>query len=449
MESATKSEILAALSHALDLVEGQPEGHAVRTCLLASKIAERLELPESARNDLYFAALLKDSGCSSNSARIHKIFGGDELLIKQGVKVIDWSSQIESVKYALRATERGRSVAAKLRRMLSNLGPPAKVMDEVTIARCTRGAAIARMLGFSENTALAVEHLDEHWDGKGSPRRLQGEQIPMLARVLCLSQTMEVFFTTFGLEAAAQMVEKRRGSWFDPQVADAARSLSADTSFWEQLHAHAGDTVQHLPLDAAHAIAGETDIDTICEGFAMIVDAKSSFTATHSSRVTEVAVELGMMFSFDQDRLRTLRRAALLHDIGKLGVPNSILEKPGRLDDEEFARIRQHPRHSYEILKPIKAFDRVAEIAAAHHERLDGKGYWRGFSAAQLDLDMRILAVADVFDALSAERPYRGALPLDKVFAIMDREAGTALDSECIGLLRGRKLREVPLSQAA
>jgi putative nucleotidyltransferase with HDIG domain len=181
----------------------------------------------------------------------------------------------------------------------------------------------------------------------------------------------------------------------------------------------------------------------------MIVDAKSSFTAAHSSRVTEVAVELGMLFGFDQDRLRTLRRAALLHDIGKLGVPNSILEKPGRLDGDEYLRVQQHPRHSFEILKPIRAFHRVADIASAHHERLDGKGYWRGLTASELDLDMRILAVADVFDALSAERPYREALPLPEVFAIMDREAGTGLDASCVDALRARKWQDSEMQRAA
>jgi putative nucleotidyltransferase with HDIG domain len=449
MERATKAEILAALSHALDLVEGQPEGHAVRTCLLASRIAEEMALSDQDRDSLYFAALLKDSGCSSNSARIHKIFGGDEMLVKQGVKTVDWSSPLESIKYAIGATERGNGVVSKLRRMLGNLGPPAKVMDEVTLARCTQGAAIARQLGFDEAVAQAVEHLDEHWDGRGSPRHLRGDEIPVLARILGLAQTLEVFFTTFGLTAAMDMLDRREGTWFDPVTASAARSLAGDRGFWELLRAHAEESVQHLPIGAASAVADETDIDQICVAFAMIVDAKSSFTAAHSSRVTDVAVELGMLFEFDHERLRTLRRAALLHDIGKLGVPNSILEKPGRLDAGEFDRVQQHPRHSFEILKPIRAFDRVADIAAAHHERLDGSGYWRGLTASELDLDMRILAVADVFDALSAERPYREALPLPEVFAIMDREAGTGLDAACVDALRARKMKGIAMPQAA
>lgn len=156
-----------------------------------------------------------------------------------------------------------------------------------------------------------------------------------------------------------------------------------------------------------------------------------------------------MMYGFDQERLRTLRHAALLHDIGKLGIPNSILEKPGKLDDDEFARIKLHPQFSYEILRPIRAFERVAEIAAAHHERLDGRGYWRGLSADQLDLDMRILAVADVFDALSAERPYRGAMPMPEVFAILERESSTGLDPECVAMLKSRRLRYEEVRKAA
>jgi response regulator RpfG family c-di-GMP phosphodiesterase len=239
MERATKAEILAALSHALDLVEGQPKGHAVRTCLLASRIAEEMALSDCDRDSLYFAALLKDSGCSSNSARIHKIFGGDEMLVKQGVKTVDWSSPLESIKYAIGATERGNGVVSKLRRMLGNLGPPAKVMDEVTLARCTQGAAIARKLRFEEAVAQAVEHLDEHWDGRGSPRHLRGSEIPLLARILGLAQTLEVFFTTFGLTAAMDMLNRREGTWFDPETVQAARSLSDDDGFWELLRAHA------------------------------------------------------------------------------------------------------------------------------------------------------------------------------------------------------------------
>lgn len=435
-EQITKAEVLTALSRALDLVEGQPEGHAARTCLIASRLAAVLQLDAGLRDAVFFASLLKDSGCSSNSARIHKIFGGDELLLKRNVKVVDWSSQFTSVKFALAHTEPGNGLFAKLQRMLANIGPPAKVMDEVTMARCTQGAGIAKMLGFDETVAAAVENLDEHWDGKGSPRHLCAHEIPLAARILGLAQTVEVFFTTFGLEAAMDMLRERSGRWFDPELVQATLVFQSDTVFWDSLREHASENVQRLPLDAAHEVAEEADLDQICAAFAKIVDAKSSYTAEHSTRVTEVAVRIGSAMGLMPALLQELRRAALLHDIGKLSVPNSILEKPGRLDDVEFARVREHARHSYEILKPIRAFKRVAEIAAAHHERLDGRGYWRGLTADDLDLEMRILAVADVFDALSAERPYRSALSLDQVFDIMDAEAHVALDGECIEVLK-------------
>jgi HD-GYP domain-containing protein (c-di-GMP phosphodiesterase class II) len=446
----TKAEILIALSHALDLVEGQPKGHAARTCLIASKIAETMKLSEEDRNSLYNAALLKDAGCSNNSARIHKIFGGDEFLSKQRVKYIDWANPVESVKFAFANTERGAGLSQKLKRMISNIGPPGKVMDEVTLARCTRGAAIAKQLGFDENVAKAIESLDEHWDGKGSARHLVGDEIPLLAQILCLSQTVEVFFTTFGVQAALEMAQNRKGKWFSHEIVQVFKSISTDTEFWQNVSEHAESAANEIPLEASSSTATDADIDQICEAFAMIVDAKSSFTAEHSERVTEYAVMLGQSFELDPERMRVLKRASLLHDIGKLGVSNSILEKPGKLDEEEFAQIRQHPRYSYQILKPIRVFQREAEIASAHHERLDGRGYWRGLSAEQLDLEMRIVAVSDVCDALRAKRPYRDALPLKEVFNILEKEAGTALDPECVSNLKMMLLdAEVPQRTAA
>lgn len=445
----TKAEILIALSHALDLVEGQPAGHAARTCLISSRIASALGLSDKQKDDVYFASLLKDAGCSSNAARIHKIFGGDDFIIKHGVKLVDWSNPIQSLKYAVTNTERGGTIGQKLRRMVSNLGTPAQVMDQVTLARCTRGSAIAKKLGFSDEAARAVELLDEHWDGKGSPYHLKADKIPLEAQIVSISQTIEVFYTAYGIEAAAAMAKERQGSWFAPHLVQAFLSFAKDEPFWRGVSLHADRSAQEIPVGAAIENAAEADIDQICEAFAMIVDAKSSFTAEHSSRVTDYAVMLAESYGFTGRRLTILRRASLLHDIGKLGVSNRILEKPGKLDDEEFAVIRQHSKHSWEILKPISVFKREAEIASGHHERLDGKGYWQGLSGDQLDLETRILAVADVYDALSAERPYRGAMPREKVFEILEKEASSALDADCVYRIKDLTEAEPALAMAA
>jgi putative nucleotidyltransferase with HDIG domain len=427
-----KAEILAALSRALDLVEGQPQGHSARTCLIATQIAQLLDLEDSDIDAIYIGALLKDAGCSNNSARIHKLFGGDDFLIKGRVKLVDWSNPIDSLKFAMAHTEHGQGVVTKLRRMLGNINTPARVMDEVTTARCTRGAMIAKMLGFDEHVQAAVRDLDEHWDGKGSPTHKRGNEIPLHARVVCLAQTLEVFVTTFDVETAFDMMEKRRGKWFDPELVDVCRALKDNQILWAMHSRHTLANTTELPVGAAHDVALDKDVDTICEAFAMIIDAKSSFTAEHSTRVTKYALELADHFGLNAAQATFVKRASLLHDIGKLGVSNSILEKPGKPTDEEFATIKLHPKFTHEILQEVRGFERVTEIASAHHERLDGKGYWRGLDASQLDLEMRIVSAADVFDALTAERPYREALPLSKVFEIMDKEAGSALDPTCI-----------------
>ncbi len=440
----SKASILGALSRALDLVEGQPEGHALRTARIALRIADRLGLPEEAREDLYFASVLKDSGCTNNSVRIQKIFGGDEHLAKAAVKLTDWTSALESLKFAWRHTEKGRSVVAKLRRMARNVGTPAQVMNEVTEARCTRGAAIARMLSFRSPVAEAILHLDEHWDGRGSPYRVRGGAIPLLGRILCLSQSVEVFFSAFGPAAALQMAKDRAGTWFDPETVKACEAAYGQMEDWEPLGL---PEIQDAELPQMGTATMDSDLDAICEAFAMIVDAKSSFTAEHSTRVMRYSVELGNAFGFGPARLANLRRAALLHDIGKLGVPTGILEKPGRLEEDEFRRIQLHPRFGFEILGRIPTFEYLAEIASNHHERLDGKGYWRGLGAEALSLDVRIVSVCDVFDALSADRPYREAMPPEQVWAILGKEAGGGLDPDCVAALRERcEMASLPLA---
>ena len=322
-----------------------------------------------------------------------------------------------------------------MRRLVKMAGTPANLMDEVTAQRCSRGAEIAHSLGFGDDCAEAILHLDEHWDGQGSPDHIEGHRIPMLARIVCLAQTMEVFAATYGVSAAYQVVRKRSGKWFDPQLAKVVCSFSRDQVFWARHARHvAGETVAvDAPPAALVRQAGTTD--EICRAFASVVDAKSTFTGEHSSRVASYAVGIGSLVGLPPAELTMLQRAGLLHDLGKLAVPNSILDKPGRLDDNEFARVREHPRHSWEVLRRVPAFARIAELASAHHERLDGNGYWQGRDASQLDLATRCLTAADVFDALTAERPYRAAMTTDEALGIMRREEGSAFDPRCLEAL--------------
>lgn len=173
----------------------------------------------------------------------------------------------------------------------------------------------------------------------------------------------------------------------------------------------------------------------LCQAFAQIVDAKSPFTYNHSNGVANTAVAIAKKLGFDSARVLFIRHAALLHDLGKMAVSNAILEKPGKPDEAEWQALKAHPAHTGNILRCISGFEQLSEVAASHHEKLDGTGYHRGLTAARLPVEARILVVAYIFDALSAKRPYRDALPLEKVLAIMQKDAPHALDATCLEAL--------------
>ena len=195
--------------------------------------------------------------------------------------------------------------------------------------------------------------------------------------------------------------------------------------------------------------ANAARLDRIAEAFARVVDAKSPFTARHSERVADIAVGIGRRLGFHPDTLRDLRRAGLLHDVGKLAVDNLILDKPGRLTEEGLAVVRRHPVHSRKILELAPCFAPIAALAANHHERLDGRGYPRGLGAADLDPPMRVLAVADVFEALTASRPYRQALPVEAALEIIARDVPHSLDPCAFAALRDLAAGSPPTARRA
>jgi len=432
MPTLCLAEILASLNCALDLTSGQVPGHAERTCLIGIRLGAAVGLSADEMQSLYHALLMKDAGCSSNAARMFEIYGSDDIEAKYASKIIDWSNIVEAVKYAAAHTLPEGSLLARANKMLKLAGV-GNVGDQLMQSRCSRGAQIALSLGFGEAAADCIKYLDEHWDGHGAPHHLKADQIPILARIACVAQTLEVFQTTFGLGPAYEMLRARSGRWFDPELVRVAHSFRQDDAFWYSVRETPHTTLLGLDIEAATEPATDERLDSVCDAFAQIVDSKSQFTGEHSSRVCEYTLEIAEGLGIAGERKTTLRRAALLHDIGKLAVPNTILDKNGKPTDEEWACIRRHPYHTQQILSRITGFERLTEIASAHHERLNGKGYFQGLTADELDLDMRIIAVADVFDALSAKRPYRDALPIEKVFAILDSDA---LDPDCVAVLK-------------
>lgn len=434
------SDVVSALSVALDLTEGQPMGHSIRSCILGMRIADELQLPMQDCQDLYYALLLKDSGCSSNSARMHQIMGADEIQAKREVKLEDWTKpSLSGLSYLNRNVMPGLPWWSRAIRMIK-LGIQQKRNNaELIGARCERGAEIARKIGLSENAAQAIRALDEHWNGGGYSEGRKGNEIPLLARIMNVTQTLDVFAFRSNPADAVKVISDRSGSWFDPEIVRVVRALKDDQALWDQVKAtNAREYV--LQMEPGIAIPASAErIDSLCEAFAQVIDAKSSYTFSHSVGVMEAAVEIAEGLGLAPALMTMVRRAALLHDIGKLSVSNSILEKNGALTDAEWKIMKMHPVYTRIILEKISGFEHLAFIAGAHHERLDGLGYPNGLASAQLTLPARIVAVADVFQALSENRPYREGLPLEVVLGIMEKDVPHRLDADCVAVLARKK----------
>jgi HD-GYP domain-containing protein (c-di-GMP phosphodiesterase class II) len=422
MADIALSGVIGALSYALDVTEGQPPGHSLRSCLIGMRLAEEIGLDARARSDLFYALLLKDAGCSANASRMAALFGADDGEAKRTSKRVNWSRPLAALVWS------GRTVGWSAER-LRTIRAEGEVTRSLMQARCDRGAEIARMLFLTDETADAIRALDEHWDGRGQPSGLKGEEIPLLGRILCLAQTVEIFHADGGVRAAWAVARRRCGRWFDPALVDAFGAMRRDRDFWAALATP--DVSAWEPPEQVLAV-DESRLDRIAEAFARVVDAKSPYTARHSERVAELAVGTSVMLGLGALGLRDLRRAALLHDIGKLAISNRILDKPAKLTEEEFTKVREHPLYSLRILERAPCFSSIAWIAAAHHERLDGSGYPFGLGADKLTTPMRVLAVADVYEALTAERPYREALARPAAMEILGRDA---LDADAVAAL--------------
>jgi HD-GYP domain-containing protein (c-di-GMP phosphodiesterase class II) len=425
------SGVIAGLSYALDLTEGEPPGHAVRSCMIGMRIADELRLDEAVRSDLFYALLLKDAGCSANSARMAALFGANDHEAKRTSKRVNWSGAFPAFVWAVRTVAPGGTLHARVDRLLA-IKHEGEVTKSLMQARCDRGAEIALKLGLTRPTAEAIRTLDEHWDGAGQPRGLRGSEIPLLGRILCLAQTTEMFHADRGVEAAVQVARRRRGQWFDPQLVDALEDIGRDRGFWASLVD--GDVAAWEPEDRL-LLADDARLDGIADAFAGVIDAKSPWTYRHSDRTSVVAMSVAAMLGWSEEAISEIRRGGLLHDVGKLGISNRILDKPASLTAAEFAKVRQHPVIGERILARSPGFQDLAPLAGAHHERLDGGGYPHGLTAERLTMPMRLMAVADVYEALTSERPYRPAMDSNRALEVLRGEVPDRLDGDVFAAL--------------
>ncbi|HTU59265.1 MAG TPA: HD domain-containing phosphohydrolase, partial [Polyangiales bacterium] len=320
--------------------------------------------------------------------------------------------------------------------ILGSLRTKEESAQELITTRCQRGAAIARRLRFSEAVAQGIHSLDEQWNGRGRPDHRAGTQIPIYSRIALLAQVVDVFCISDGPAAALAEAKSRSGSWFDPELVRALESIGLEDPLWAMLKAPDLAQLVFAEEPAQFSVIVDDDyLDEVAGAFGEVVDSKSPYTAGHSSRVAVYTDLVARELDVDPARRRWLHRGALLHDVGKLGVSNAILDKPGKLNPEEWEAVKRHPVYTEAILSRIPQFAELALVSAAHHERLDGKGYPRGLQAEAIALETRIITICDVFDAITAARPYREAIAIPRALEIMRESVDTALDAECFEAL--------------
>jgi HD-GYP domain-containing protein (c-di-GMP phosphodiesterase class II) len=444
------SELIASLSYALDITEGQPPGHCVRCCWIGMHIGRQAGLSEQELWELYYTLLLKDLGCSSNAARICELYLTDDLGFKRDFKTVgDGLPQV--LGFVLKHTGLKAGLAERFRSVMTILRDGPALAQELIATRCQRGAEIAGLLRFPKGVSDGIYSLDEHFNGNGKPDRLAGEAIPVYSRIALLAQVVDVFRIEGGRAAALNEARARAGQWFDPRLVAAFEEVARSDGFWDMLDGPDIDqAVAGLqPLGQSLQQTLDDDyLDDIAAAFGQVVDAKSPYTSGHSARVALYTDMIGESLGLSDARRRWLKRGALLHDVGKLGVSNSVLDKAGALDRAEWDAVKEHALFTETILSRITAFRELAAIAGAHHERLDGGGYPRGLSADEIRIETRIITTADIFDAITAARPYRGAIPLPQALEMMGKTVGTALDPDCYAALV-RAVERVPFPAAA
>lgn len=433
------SDAVAALSHALDISEGHEPQHGLRTAVIGMRIGNELGLASDLRQDLYYTLLLKDLGASSNASQVYHLFGTDDWRLKRALRSVDLGDINEGAWFMLSQLPASVPLTKRLRYALELGLGRFHAGHTLMRNRAERGAQFALDLGMGVPVADAIRAVGERYDGRGHPFGLSGDGVPLLARIAAVALAIELAFTAEGQEAAQRVAVQGRGERFDPDVVDAVLKLWRTDRVCYDLDS---DTVwrsltEVAPVELPTSVADER-FDRVAEVMARVIDAKSPWTYKHSTRVKDIA--LGVAFELpgveaDPERFRALTRGALLHDIGKLGLSNGLLDKPGHLVTGEVESVQLHTVYSEHILSWIRPFQEALPFAAGHHERIDGRGYHSAVPAALLDQDVRVLAVADQFEALTSSRPHRDAFSAEDALGILAADAGLGVDEAALAAL--------------
>lgn len=401
------AELIAALSLATDLGLGMPQEHVLRQCRIALGLADRVGVEDDAeRAAVYYTAMLAWVGCTADSHELAAQFG-DEIEFRAAAHEVDLAGE-PMMDFLLSRVGTGRPAIERRRMAADVVASRGRVAAEAMTAHCQVASQIARRFGLGPEVQQPLVHVFARWDGRGIPDGAGGEQLPLAIRLVQIAAIAEVQHRNEGTDAAVAVTQERSGGQFDPRLAEtfadcAAELLDglADESSW--------DAVIAAEPGLARPLVGER-LDEAFETLADFADLKSPWFTGHSRGVAKLAAAAAEVTGLAVEAVTELRRAALVHDLGRTGVPNTIWDKPGPLTDAEWERVRLHPYYADRMLSRPEALARLGAIAACHHERLDGSGYHRSLPGSALSPSARILAAADAYHAMTEARPHRDAL---------------------------------------
>jgi HD-GYP domain-containing protein (c-di-GMP phosphodiesterase class II) len=431
------AELLASVSLATDLGTGQPLGHALRTCTIATALAGELGCDAEEARTVHQFALLRFLGCTSDAAETAAQVGGDDRAYNAAMAPVFMGSGRQLLGRHVRSVAPGRPALRRAALVARGLADPNGAQRSLA-THCEVGAMLARRAGLAAPVVDALAHAYERWDGKGYPEQLSGDAIPLAVRVVVTARDADLA-ARLGTDPRAWLRE-RRGRAYDPTVVDAFERVGR-----EALAGLDGADEWELALAAEPspaATVGHDTLDPVLTAFADFADIKSPWIRGHSRTVASLAEAAGSHAGLDETVCGRLRHAGLVHDLGRVAVENGIWDKPGPLTTPEWERVRLHPYYTERILARCGALGSLVQPASSHHERVDGSGYHRSLAADALSPPERILAAADVFAALTAERPHRPALRDDEAAAVLEDEAGATLDADsvaCVLAAAGRR----------
>jgi HD-GYP domain-containing protein (c-di-GMP phosphodiesterase class II) len=428
------AELVAALSLGIDLGFGQPMEHVLRQCLIALRLGERVGLDDDERTVVYYTALLVNVGCHTDAHEQAKWFGDDIAL-----KSTKYDYEFRSVRGAVATVRRlgaGNPALLRFRVGLEFAISGRRDFEGMIEHHAAMARSLGEELGLREEVLTALGAAYETWDGRGWPGRCAGDEIPIAARLAQLAEFVEVAHRVGGVEAAEAVARTRAGTQFDPALADLV-AREGEMLLAGLDAAAAWDAVIDAEPSLAVLLTGQ-QVDSALLAIANFVDLKSPYTLGHAAAVAELSAAAGSVLALAAEEQETLRRAGLVHDLGRLGVSNAIWDKAGPLGAGEWERVRLHPYLTERMLQFSESLAPLGSIAAQHRERLDGSGYPRGLAGSAISRPARILGAADAYQAMCEPRPYRPALEPDAAAAELRGEARAGrLDAEAVEAVLG------------